>query len=171
MCFRFNGCWPSFRCYSLLSVVFHVFHGHPSHGSLAQDILSLSSRTFSCCVRLQLGPWWCPTCQDIAFRRQFAISFSHRSECFFIALRCFRVSSSRLHGSLSWGHGHVYQKAMKGKSRRYVRTNILHPYPSLPSPLHSTPSNSHLPHPFPPRRLARRSSSARSRVAYLCHCL
>lgn len=41
-------------CYSLLSVVFAVFHGHLGHGSLAQDFLSLSTLIFPMCIP-QLG--------------------------------------------------------------------------------------------------------------------
>jgi hypothetical protein len=126
--------------YSLLSVVFAVFHGHSRHGSLAQDILSLSSRSSSRCAYLQLGLYVYPACQDITHRRQFAISFSHRSECFFIALHCFRVSSLRLPGSLSWGHGYVYQKAWRAK----VEEDIFALISCILTHLHSPPPTSPL---------------------------
>jgi hypothetical protein len=135
-------------CYSLLSVVFAVFHGHSGHGSLAQDILSLPSRSSSRCAQLQLG-FFVASCLSGYHSPSFAISFSHRSECFSIALHCFRVSSPCLPGNLPWGSRTCVTKGVEGKSRsRYIRTNVLHPHSHLhlppPSPLYLTPTYSRL---------------------------
>ena len=101
-----------------------------------------------------LASLWHPACRDTTLCRQFAIPFSHRSECFFITLHCFRVSS-RLPGFLPWGSRTCVSKGVEGKSRRrYIRTNILHPHPppSSPptSPLHSTPIHLAYSHIAPP---------------------
>ena len=101
--FRFHGCWSLFR---LLLFAFRRFRSFPrslpvtvpSHRTSSQSLdahppdghTSNSAPCGTLLVRITL-------------RRQFAISLSHRSECFFIALHCFRVSSPRLPGSLPWG--------------------------------------------------------------------
>ena len=62
------------------------------------------------------------------------------------------------------GHGHVYQKALRGNSRRYIRTNICiltHlPTPTINIPTLSTPAHS------PSHRLDRQSLSTRLRIAH-----
>ena len=124
-------------CYSLLSVVFTVFIGHPGHGSLAQDIPQSLHAHLSRCASLQLGPLCRPARQGVTLRRQFAISFSHRSPRFFFALHCFRVS--RLPGSPQRGSWSFVSKGVEGKSRRrYIRTNILYPHPLPQPPLYPT---------------------------------
>jgi len=130
-------------CYSLLSVVFAVFHGHP--------VTVPSHRTSSHPPHAhppdvrppQLGPFVMPCLSGITLSRQFAISLSHRSECFFIALRCFRVSSSRLPGSLSWGSRPCVPKGVEGKVEEdtlplisCVLTHLQHPRSTPPSPSH-----------------------------------
>jgi len=142
--FRFNGCWSSFRSLLFAFRRFRSFPRSPrSWFPRTGHPLTLSPRSSSRCARLQLGLLWHPACRDITLCRQFAIPFSHRSECFFITLHCFRVSS-RLPGSLPWGSRTCVSKSVEGKSRRrYIRTNILHPHPPLPSPLRH-------PHPTPP---------------------
>jgi hypothetical protein len=154
-------------CYSLLSVVFAVFHGHPVTAP-SHRTSSLSSRSSSRCACLQLGlSLWYPARQDITFRRQFAISFSHRSECFFIALHCFRVSSSCPPGSLLWGSRPCVPKGVEGKVEEDIFALIscilthLHPYPQYP---HSTPPTLAY---STSRLLAHQSSSTRLRIAYL----
>jgi hypothetical protein len=104
-------------CYSLLSVVFTVFHGHPGHGS-SHRTSSHSHAHLPRCTCLQLGLLVTPCLPGITLCRQFAISFSHRSECFFIVLRCFRVSSPRLPGFLHGGSRSMYQKALRTKSKK-----------------------------------------------------
>ena len=99
--FRFNGCWSSFR---LLLFAFRRFRSFPrSFRSRFPRTGHLLTRSSSRCAHPQLGLFVVPACQGITFRRQFAISFSHRYQCFFIALHCFRVSSSCLPGSLPPG--------------------------------------------------------------------
>ena len=133
--FRFNGCWSSFRSLLFAFRRFRSFpRSLPSRFPRTGHPLTLHAR-LSMRMPFQLGHFVYPACQDITHRRQFAISFSHRSECFFIALHCFRVPSLRLRGSLPWGSRTCVSKGVKGKSRRrYIRTNILHPHPPSPPP-------------------------------------
>jgi hypothetical protein len=139
--FRFNGCWSSFR---LLLFAFRRFRSFPrsprSRPPRTGHPLILHAHPR--CASLQLGLFVMPCLPGITFRRQFAISFSHRSECFFIALRCFRVSSPRFPGSLPRGGHGLCIKRRRGQSRRrYIRTNILHPHPPPPPYLqHSQPT-------------------------------
>ena len=132
-------------CYSLLSVVFAVFLGLPGHGSLAQDILSLSSRSSSRCAFLQLGPFVMPCLSGYSSpssvcslsRTALIVSLLRYVAFLFRHLVCLVPS----HG----GQGHVYQKALRAKSKKIHRTNILHPHPPSTSPLY--PTHSRL---FPP---------------------
>jgi len=143
--FRFNGCWSSFRLLLFAFRCFRSFHRSP-------PVTVLSHRTSSHSLHAHppdahtsnLASLWCPACQDTTFCRQFAIPFSHRSERFFIALNCFRISSSRLPGSLPCGgRGHVYQKALRAK----VEEDIF----ALISCILTTPTSiPTLPHQHPP---------------------
>jgi len=156
-------------CYSLLSVVFAVFHGHSRHGSLAQDILSLSSRSSSRCA-----PQTWPLCDILLVRTSLSVvslQFLSRTAlnvsllryiAFVFRLLVYLVPSHEGHGRVS--------KGVEGKSRRrYIRTNILHPHPPPPFPLRHLPTPTHSA--YSPCRLAHRLSSTRLRIAYLYHCL
>ena len=151
--------------YSLLSVVFAVFHGHSRHGSLAQDILSLFtlisrcaclSNSASLCILLVRTSLIVVSLQSLP-RTALNVSLLRYIAFVFRLFVCVVPS----HG----GHGHV-SKGVKGKSRRrYIRTNILHPHPPSPSPNIPT-----LPRLFP-CRLAHRLPSIMLRIAYLYRCL
>lgn len=150
-------------CYSLLSVVFAVFHGHSGHGSLAQDIFSLahppdaltpnSASLWSLLVRVSLSV---VSSQSLS-RTAINVSLLRYIAFVFRLLVCL-VPSHR------GGHGHVYQKALRGNSRRYICTNICiltHlPTPTINIPTLSTPAHS------PSHRLDRQSLSTRLRIAH-----
>ena len=133
--------------YSLLSVVFAVFHGHPSHGSLAQDILSLFALTPSmrtpptrplCGILLVRISLSVVSFQSLS-RTALNVSLSRYVAFVFRLLVCLVPS----HG----GHGHVYQKVLRAKVQEDIFTLIscilTHLHLPLPtSPLHFYPSPS-----------------------------
>jgi hypothetical protein len=149
-------------CYSLLSVVFAVFFfGHPP---VTVPSRRTSPNLFppSRCACLQSASR-CHARQGITLRRQFAISFSHRSECFFIALIAFLFRRFVCLVPPNGGHGHVYQKALRAEVEEDILVLIscilthLH-YPTLPHSVYYPP---------PPRRPAQQLLSTRLRIAYL----
>ena len=128
-------------CYSLLSVVFAAFSR-----SLPVSVLPhrTSSNPFSASRGVLI----------VRVSPPVVNSFSHRSQCFFIALHCFRVSSSCLPGSLSSRSCATCIKRRQVKSRRYIRIIsciLAHPHPhsiTPPPPVTSPvapPSTYHLP--------------------------
>ena len=148
--FRFNGCWSLFRSLLFAFRRFRSFPRSPqSRFPRTGHPLTLRAHPLDAHTSNSASLWY-PACQDITFRRQFSVSFSHRSECFFIALRCFRVSSPCLPGSLPWGSRTCVSKGVEGKSpRRYIHTNILHPHPPTPPPFQHPHSTSIHPRLFP----------------------
>jgi hypothetical protein len=130
--------------YSLLSVVFAVFHGHP-RSRFPRTGHPLTPRTSSDVhasnstpsgVSL-VGTSLSAISLQSPSRTALNVSLS-RYIAFVFRLPVCRVPS---HG----GHGHVYQKALRAKVED-IRTNILRPHPPSTSPLY--------PRLFLPRHLA-----------------
>jgi hypothetical protein len=149
-------------CYSLLSVVFAVFHGHPvtvpslrtsshfphahppdAHPSNSALCDALLARVSPSVVSLQSPS---RTALIVSLLRYVAFLFRH--------LVCLVPSDG--------GQGHVYQKALRAKSKKIHRTNILHPHLPSTSPLYPTPTTySH------PCSLAHQPPTTRLRIAYI----
>jgi hypothetical protein len=133
-------------CYSLLSVVFAVFLGHPGHGSLAQDILSL----FTLIPPMRVPPTW-PLCGALLVRNYSVVSLQTPSRTALnVSLLRYIAFVFRLLVCLVppiWGSRTCVSKGVEGNSRRrYIRTNILHPHHSHFHP-HSTPPTPPIPLP------------------------